>query len=247
STPEATPVYGIKNGDFEDGFNGWSVLGASTIQQNKIQQNTIQQRQVLDSSTPAPNGDSNGLIINDTLAVPADEIEDFLGLPTDSLTDLSPDVDFIAQGSAIEQTFQAKAGDILTFDFNFLTEETLDPEFDFDPLNDFSFVSLSSDVLDDPILEILADVFSGTFVDSSTFFEQETGTQHFSIEIPETGIYTLGLGVTDADDFGFISALAVDNVTLVSAPEPTTTIGLFATVFGAFSLLKGKRKQYDGN
>ncbi|NEP91326.1 MAG: trypsin-like serine protease [Okeania sp. SIO2C2] len=244
-TAEPAPVYGIQNGDFEDGFNSWSVLGAATTQQNTIQQNTRQQRQGLESSTPASNGDSNGLIINDTLAVPADEIEDFLGLAPESLSELSPDVEFVVQGSAIEQTFQAKAGDILTFDFNFLTDEFLAPEFDFDPLNDFSFVSLSSDVLDNPFLEILADVFSDTFVDSPTAFDQETGYQNFSIEIPETGIYTLGLGVTDADEFGFLSALAVDNVMLItsaSTPEPTTTIGLFGTVFAAFSLLKRKRK-----
>ncbi|NES90273.1 trypsin-like serine protease, partial [Okeania sp. SIO2B9] len=172
-TPSAEPVYGIQNGDFEDGFNGWSILGAATTQQNTIQQNTIQQRQSLESSTPASSGDSNGLIINDTLAVPTDEIEDFLGLDPYSLTDLSPDVEFVAQGSAIKQTFLAKAGDVITFDFNFLTEETLAPEFGFDSVNDFSFVSLSSDVLDDPILEILADVLSDTFtlVNSTTFFD----------------------------------------------------------------------------
>ncbi|NES78415.1 MULTISPECIES: trypsin-like serine protease [unclassified Okeania] len=234
-TPEPKPVYGIRNGNFEDGFNGWGVLGATTIQP----------RQGRNASTPASNGDSNGLIINDTLAVPANEVEEFLGLAPESLTNLSPDVEFVTQASAIKQTFQAKAGDILTFDFNFLTDEFLAPEFDFDPLNDFSFVSLSSDVLDHPFLEILADVFSDTFVDSPTAFEQETGYQNFSIEIPETGIYTLGLGVTDADAFGLISALSVDNVTLTasaSTPEPTTTIGLFGTVFAAFSLLKRKRK-----
>ena len=233
-TPEA--VYGINNGNFEDGFNGWEVLGATTIQP----------RQGRNASTPAPNDDSKGLIINDTLAVPAGEIEEFLGLAPDSLTELSPDVEFIAQGSAIKQTFQANAGDVITFDFNFLTDEFL-AEPDFPPLNDFSFVSLSNNVSDDILLEILADTFFEPFVDSPTAFDQETGTQLFSIEIPETGIYTLGFGVTDADDFGFLSGLAVDNVALASTPEPTTTIGLFATVFGAFSLLKRKRKQYNVN
>ncbi|NET45790.1 trypsin-like serine protease [Okeania sp. SIO2B3] len=246
--PEPTPVRAINNGNFEDGFNGWGVLGATTIQS----------RQGRNASTPAPNDDSKGLIINDKLAVPADEIEEFLGLAPDSLTELSPDVEFIAQGSAIKQTFQANAGDVITFDFNFLTDEFLALESDTDeflalesdsePLNDFSFVSLSSDVLEDPFLEILADTFFEPFVDSPTAFDQETGTQLFSIEIPETGIYTLGFGVTDADDFGFLSGLAVDNVTLASTaeatstPEPTTTIGLFASVFGAFSLLKRKKK-----
>ncbi|NEO54785.1 MAG: trypsin-like serine protease [Okeania sp. SIO3B5] len=229
-TPTPPPVYGINNGNFEDGFNGWGVLGATNIQP----------RQSRNASTPAPNDDSKGLIINELLATPDDEVEEFLGLSEGSLEELSGR--WVPEASAIKQTFKAKEGDILTFDFNFLTDE-LTPDDDF---NDFSFVSLTSDVLDNPFLELLADTFSD-FVDSDTVFFSETGYQSFSYEITQAGTYTLGFGVADAGGFAVDSGLLVDNVNLTSTPEPTTTIGLFASVFGAFSLLKRKRKQCSVN
>ncbi|NEN89951.1 MAG: trypsin-like serine protease [Okeania sp. SIO3H1] len=230
-TLEPTPVRAINNGNFEDGFNGWGVLGATTIQS----------RQGRNANTPASNDDSKGLIINELLATPDDEVEEFLGLSEGSLEELSGS--WVPEASAIKQTFKAEAGDILTFDFNFLTDE-FTPD---DLFNDFSFVSLTSDVLDNPFLELLADTFSD-FVDSDTVFFSETGYQSFSYEITQAGTYTLGLGVADAEGFGVDSGLLIDNVTLASTaeptstPEPTTAIGLFASVFGAFSLLKRKRK-----
>ncbi|MGD1702723.1 trypsin-like serine protease [Dapis sp. BLCC M229] len=223
--PQPEPVYGIKNGSFENGLNDWSILGAATIQDS-------------DFGTPPSDGEYNALILNELLAVPGDEIEEFLGLSPGNLGNFSGSFPF--EGSAIKQTFLANAGDVLTFDFNFLTNECTffanecAPE---DIFNDFSFVSLSG-------LDFLADTFS-PFVESLTTFVEETGYQSFSYEIPETGTYTLSFGVADAEDFAVFSGLLVDNVTLTasaSIPEPTTTLGLFATAFGAFSLLKRQRK-----
>ncbi len=233
--PQPEPVYGIKNGSFENGLNDWSILGAATIQDN-------------DFGTPPSDSEYNALILNELLAVPADEIENFLGLPFASLEDLSGS--FPSEGSAIKQTFLANAGDVLTFDFNFLTDECTpfavengecEPE---DIFNDFSFVSISGDGLDNPFLKILANT-SSDFVASNTIFFDETEYKSISYVIPETGTYTLGFGVADAEDFAFLSGLLVDNVTLTasaSTPEPTTTLGLFATAFGALSLLKRQRK-----
>ncbi len=217
--PQPEPVYGINNGSFENGLNDWSILGAATIKNS-------------DFGTPPSDGESNALILNELVAVRDDEIEEFLGLPFASLEDLSGS--FPSEGSAIKQTFLANAGDVLTFDFNFLTDE-FTPD---DLFNDFSFVSLSG-------LDLLADTFS-SFVESLTIFFEETGYQSFSYVIPETGSYTLGFGVTDANDPSVVSGLLVDNVTLTasaSTPEPTTTIGLFATAFGVFSFLKKRQRK----
>ncbi|MEM1170437.1 MAG: PEP-CTERM sorting domain-containing protein [Cyanobacteria bacterium P01_H01_bin.35] len=106
-----------------------------------------------------------------------------------------------------------------------------------DVFNDFSFVSLLG-------LDLLADTFS-PFFESLTPFVEETGYQSFSYVIPETGTYTLGFGVADANDPLGFSGLLVDNVKLIAAstPEPTTTLGLFATAFGAFSLLKKRQRK----
>ncbi|NEP91325.1 MAG: trypsin-like serine protease [Okeania sp. SIO2C2] len=229
------PVFGIKNGSFENGLNDWSILGAATIVDS-------------DFGIPPSDGESNAFILNDIVAVGNDEIEEFLGLSVGSLEDLSGSIPF--EGSAIKQTFLANAGDVLTFDFNFLTDEctlldvqngVCEPE---DIFNDFSFVSLSGDELDNSFLKILADT-SSDVVTSETFFFEETGYQSFSYEISETGTYTLGFGVADADRASGYSGLLVDNVQLTasaSTPEPTATLGLFATAFGVFSFRKKRQR-----
>ncbi|NEP80514.1 MAG: trypsin-like serine protease [Okeania sp. SIO3B3] len=220
--PEATDD--IQNGSFEEGLSGWSIIGAAGLP--------------TDFGTPTSDGDSDAFIYNDLIAVSDYEIEEFLGLAAGSLEDLSGSFPF--EGSAIKQTFTANAGDILSFDFNFLTDELAAEDLGEEMFNDFSFVSLSGA---DTYLDLLADT-SSDFVPSNTYFFDETGYQSFSYEIRETGTYTLGFGVADAEEFTGFSGLLVDNVKLASTPEPTTTIGLFASVFGAFSLLKRKRKQF---
>ncbi|WP_202221034.1 trypsin-like serine protease [Okeania sp. KiyG1] len=221
--PEATDD--IQNGSFEEGLSGWSIIGAAGSP--------------TDLGTPTSDGESDALIYNDLIAVSDYEIEEFLGLTAGSLENLSGRFPF--EGSAIKQTFTANAGDMVSFDFNFLTDELAAEDFGEEMFNDFSFVSLSGA---DTYLDLLADT-SSDFVPSDTYFFNETGYQSFYYEIRETGTYTLGFGVADAEEFTGFSGLLVDNVALVSTPEPTTTIGLFATVFGAFSLLKRKRKQFQ--
>ncbi|NEP38091.1 MAG: trypsin-like serine protease [Okeania sp. SIO2H7] len=218
------PTDDIQNSSFEKGLTGWSRRGSAGVTNSTFPVSTSQ-------------GDSQALIVNDEFLgiASTNEIEELLELDPGDLDAVSGSL--IVAGSAIKQTFQAKAGDVLTFDFNFLTDEWTPDDF----LNDFSFVSLASDVFNNPFIDLLADTFSD-FVDSDTAFFSETGYQSYSYVIPETGTYTLGFGVADAEEIGGLSGLLVDNVKLASTPEPTTTIGLFGTVFATFSLLKRKRK-----
>ena len=104
-------------------------------------------------------------MVNDKFLGTADanEIEQFLGLTSESLNNLSESYTF--DGSAMKQTFTANAGDIISFDFNFLTNESTHNN----AKNDFSFVSFASDVLDNPFLHLLGDTFSN-FVNSNTRF-----------------------------------------------------------------------------
>ncbi|MGK7921255.1 MAG: trypsin-like serine protease [Trichodesmium sp.] len=223
---EPEPTDDIQNGSFEEGLSGWSIIGAAG--------------EPTDFGTPPSDGASDAFIFNDLIPVSGYEIEDFLELAQGSLEEKFGR--FPAEGSAIKQTFTANAGDILTFDFNFLTDELAAEDLGEEMFNDFSFVSLSGA---DTYLDLLADT-SSDFVPSNTFFFDETGYQSFSYEIAKTGTYTLGFGVADAEDFAGLSGLLVDNVTLTasvtSTPEPVTTIGLLATAVGGFSLLKRKRK-----
>ncbi len=207
----------IVNGGFETGnFTGWATTGNASIQTSAF------------GSGPT-EGTFEALLSTGGFTVPDFSLEAFLGLAPGSLDNLGNGD--ATSGSAIKQTFLAEAGDILTFDWNFLTDEGT-PSF----FNDFSFVSLS-------VLSELGDTTS-IFMNSLTPFNQETGFQTFSFTIPTTGTYTLGLGATDVADTIVDSGLLVDNVKLTSVPEPTSTLGVLAFgAFGASSLLKRKRQQ----
>ena len=176
-------------------------------------------------------GTFEALLSTGGLTVPDSSLESFLGLARGSLDRLGNGD--ATSGSAIRQTFTGRAGDILTFDWNFLTNE-FTPESLF---NDFSFVSLG-------LLSELADTRFPIFLGSPTPFNEETGFRTFSFTIPTTGTYVLGLGVTDVEDTTVDSGLLVDNVRLTPVPEPTSTLGVLAFgAFGASSLLKRKRQQ----
>ena len=131
---------------------------------------------------------------------------------------------------------QAEAGDILNFDWNFLTNEVLPPV----SFSDFSFVSITSSDNSGSYLLKLADVTNATSEFSLTEFFKETGFQTFSFKLPTTGTYTLGLGIIDVGDSDIDSGLLIDNFKLTSVPEPTS--GLSLLVFSSLVLLKFWRK-----
>lgn len=215
------------NGNFKEALTGWNTIGAVGIPNSTF-------------GTLPSEGNTQALMVNDEFLGTADanEIEQFLGLTSESLNNLSKSNTF--GGSAMKQTFTANAGDIISFDFNFLTSESTPNN----AKNDFSFVSFASDVLDNPFLHLLSDTFSN-FVNSNTRFSRETGYESFEYEILETGDYTLGFGVANATTDAGYSGLLVDNVKVISSvsvPEPKTTFGLFVSaLFGVFSFPK-KRK-----
>lgn len=224
--PELSTNATLINGGFEIGnFTGWTTLGETSIETAGF------------GSGPT-EGTFQALLSTGGATFKSSILEEFLGLKIGSLTKLGIPLDsfpggIATQGSAIRQTFTANAGDILTFDWNFLTNEpALFPEF-----NDFSFVSISS-------LSDLASKMSPAMVSPMTRFFNETGFQPFSFTIPTTGTYTLGIGVTDWRDTTQDSGLLVDNVKLASVPEPTSVLGLLAFGgLGAGSVLKRKQRQ----
>lgn len=234
SSPSSAQVI---NGGFETGdFTGFGTIGDTSIQTAAFGSGPTQ-------------GISQALITNGTgpgtrsgnSSVPTASLETFLELTPGSLQSTGA-----IEGSAISQTFTANTGDVLTFDFNFLTNETVAPI-----SNDFSFVTFNGSVV------TLANVFSPASASNVvlTGFEQETGFQTRSFTISTSGAFTLGFGVVDAGlDETVDSALLLDNINITPQPippivpepipEPSSIFGLLTFgIFGAGALLKSKRGQ----
>ena len=205
----------IENRGFETGtFADWRTIGDTSIQTE-------------DFGTDPSEGIFQALLTNSASSsggsVVDSDLEEFLDLASGVLDGLGNGD--VTEGSAIKQTFTANAGDILTFDWNFLTNEAT-PE---DTFNDFAFFSLT------PLTLELADT-GESFVSSVTPFSQETGFQTESIAISEAGTYTLSFGVADVGDDIVDSALLVDNIQIGfddGGIEPNDTI-FDATLTGLF-------------
>jgi len=204
----------ITNGGFETGdFTGWSTIGVTSIETAAY-------------GTGPTEGSYQALVISEDGSLVSDStIETFLGLAAGTLDGLI--AANATAGSAIKQTITVSAGDMLTFDWNFLTDEVEAG----DDVPDFTFVSIVSGTS-----EILADAVSSTFVSSGTSFPHETGFTMFPYTFPTSGTFTLGFGVMHAGDNEVDSGLLLDNVTIIPEPATIALLGL-----GALSLLRRKR------
>lgn len=199
------------------------------------------------SLTDGSYGEPAGMGVGSTVA------EGFLGVSAGSL-------DAIGNGStlnvsAIKQTVHLDAGQILVFDYNFLTDEVYKdapggPNEGFDSRpgadrNDFAFLTVTG--AGGSSVQKLIDTFYGysdngagatefstglTPMDASDAFYSESGYLHGSYTATVAGDYTFGFGVTDAyqggnpGQTGMPSALLVDNVRVVPEPATIATLGL---------------------
>ena len=206
----------VINGSFEQGLFGWQSTKSVGSIDSSIGVN------------PTDGYFQTSLVTNSSAS--AASIEKFLGLTRGSLSTLGNGV--ANGGAAIKQTFTASAGDVVSFDWNFLTDEGTPNARN----NDFAFFSLTG-------LTELADT-KVSFVDSLSPFREETGYQTTSYNITTAGNYTLGFGVINSGDRKVQSGLLVDNVSSEPVPEPASMLGILA--FGALGgkkLLKRKQQQ----
>lgn len=157
-------------------------------------------------------------------------LEGFLGISADKL-----DLNGIAyEGSALKTTLSVSTRSQLSFDWDFLTNETFDTLLpNRGPFNDYGFFLIGQTV------NKLAD-YQNTSQGSCFFdFDSCTGVTKKTFTL-NPGTYTLAFGVIDIDDFAITSALSVSNVTLtplptepVAVPEPNLLWGiLFAGGLG---------------
>ncbi len=111
------------NGGFETSdFTGYDTIGDTSVQTS-------------DFGSGPTEGTYQGFLSNAS-GVPASDLETFLGVSPGSLNGLGNGT--ATTGSAIRQTFAANAGDVLTFNYNFLTGEDANAT-----LNDFSFFTIN--------------------------------------------------------------------------------------------------------
>jgi hypothetical protein len=220
ATAETSPA-AVVNGSFETGnFSDWNTSGQTSIETSSFQVTPANgsYQAVLQTCVFVGACDDNQPLTN------ASNLESFLSLSGNQLSNL-----FVTEGSAIKQTITANAGDVLSFSWNFLTDEDA-TNVDY---SDFAFFTLNN------TLYSLADIQSSFPVNPSfSHLKKETGYQTYTIPISVTGNYILGFGVVDVDKTGggdntINSALLVDNIKLTNiakVPEPDTLFGLLLTL-----------------
>lgn len=227
----------VDNGDFETGaLSPWEGL-PDNLTGVRPNDGTV--------ATVNPDGDDffgymeNGapLPVGPAAGAPTSDIEEFLHLDPGTLDTLaSVDGDTTVEGAAIRQEVNAKAGQVLSFDWNFLTNE-LSPELEGDPQNDFSFVSLAPKSGTTELADTQSPLFLLDL--ASPEFAAETGWSQYSHVFSQSGEFVLGFGVMDVNDEFVDSALGVDNVSIVPSPAGAAT-GLI--VFGLLGWSTGGRR-----
>jgi len=223
ATAETSPA-AVVNGSFETGnFSNWNTTGQASVENSSFQVTPVNgsYQAVLQTCFFVGACDDSQSLNN------ANDLESFLGLSGNELSNLS-----VVEGSAIKQTITANAGDVLSFYWNFLTDEDANNT----DYNDFAFFTLNN------TLYSLADIQSIFPVNPSfSHLKKETGYQTYTIPISVSGDYILGFGVVDVDKTGggdntINSALLVDNIKLTNnsevakVPEPDTLLGLLLTL-----------------
>lgn len=183
----------IENGSFETGdFINWRTIGDTSIETEDL--GIFPSEGTYQALLTNGYSDAGGSVVDL-------DLEEFLDLVPGTLDGLvGGDA---TEGSVIKQTFTVEAGDIVSFDWNFLTNE-LTPDATY---NDTAFITVNGFTLE------LADT-GANFVDAPDVpdFLEQTGTQNLTFSIAEAGTYTIGFGVVDVGDAIVDSGLVVDNV-----------------------------------
>jgi hypothetical protein len=200
---------------FENGLAPGSTVGDASVQLSYFGINPTQGTHQLALSTINQISDPGYTPISGSAgAVSVVTIANFLGIPTGTIRD---GLVTGQEGSAFQVNLGIlNAGDVLTFDYNFLTDEVQPGAH-----NDFAFFTfgLPGNV------PVIADTFSPLLhptIGQGNPFVLETGYQPFSITITTAGMYNLGLGVVDGTTTDVPSALLLDNIQLIQVPEPST-------------------------
>jgi hypothetical protein len=226
----ATPAqaFGVSNGSFETGsFTDWNTLSSGN-------QAVLDNTAICGSATPCSGSPTNGTfgaLLTTPGTANVSSLETFLGLTPGTLIASN-----VTGGSAVSQTFTLDTAGTLSFNWNFLTNETLrtptaNNDFASYFLNSTGFVTCTG--TDNCTIippnygfspEVpLGSALGGNLVSSSTqSFDADTGFNTVSLSLL-AGTYTLKFLVADSNDLSVSSGLLVDNVAFQPVPEPAIT------------------------
>jgi hypothetical protein len=160
------------------------------------------------------NGGGSYTISSGIGSVPDANIESWIGLPAGQLDSMAvtTNPNLVTEGSALKQTAAMAAGDTLSFDWVWESDETTAGQ----PAEfaDFAFYSLT---------------FQGATYLVDRFAPNGTSGS-FSWVAPTAGTMTLGIGVVDVGDYDFDSRLGISN-TVIPEPGTFSLIGAVAAGF----------------
>lgn len=241
----------VINGSFESGggsYSGWTTQGDALIQTSSLGSGPTDGS--FDALLASATDGSNGVAAGN--GVSAATLESAMGVSSGTLQGLGRGNPII--GSVAVQSLSLVAGQTVSFDWDFLTNQTYNDGTS-DSIapsannNDFSFVSLAP-ASGTAEVSVLADTFYGYVNDSGAAGGFQTGFQITPVQNPfisetlfhtftwtatTTGVYTLGIGVVHAaigQENGVNSGLLVDNVQVGAVPEPASCLALATFVGG---------------
>lgn len=211
---------GLQNGGFESGTlaPGWGSTGEATVTASAIGGFLPAEGTYQASLTTGP-----GTVSQATL-------ETFLGLNSGTLNSLNG-TSGQRGGSGIAQTFNVQAGDVISFQYNFLPNGNTASSDE----NDSAFFTLH-----------LASSSSSSFTTLATTLSSggsATGYQTITTGPLSAGTYLLGFGVYDISAFGNSQnpTLLIDNVQQIAVPEPSS-VALLAAAGLSVLLFRRRRK-----
>jgi hypothetical protein len=218
----------LNNGGFETGdFSGWATIGDALVVSTSFGVTpTTGTYQALVTNGPGSlyggqfHGSYSGISSVEANCFSNCPMDAFLGLPDGTLRALN----FVPfDGSAISQVFTANAGSILSFSWNYLTDEG-----DFLDIDvDYAFVLL------DGTLSLLANRSMANFT-SGTLFANESGYHTYVSTLSNSGTHQIAIGVVDTFDPAVNSGILVDGFNVRALPEPSSLL-LFG--FGMVGLI----------
>jgi hypothetical protein len=176
----ASPASALLIGDFEAGsFDGWATTGE-----------TYSIGAVLGISPTSGTG-MLALGTGTGSTLDGGPLDAFFGFANGTIDLLSPNGNNVTEGSGATLVISGNAGEMLTYDLNFLTSETLFYAPDY---RDFTFSTIRSGEEGEVVRD---DAWAMTRLPTTNATWLQSGWQSFNYTFVTTGTFTIGFGMVD--------------------------------------------------